>query len=50
LAHTPLGVFRNVQRSVYDEQVRRQVVETIESQGEGDLGSLLRGKDTWVVA
>jgi 2-oxoglutarate/2-oxoacid ferredoxin oxidoreductase subunit beta len=50
LAHTPLGVFRNVQRSVYDEQVRRQVVETIEAQGEGDLGSLLRGKDTWVVA
>jgi 2-oxoglutarate ferredoxin oxidoreductase subunit beta len=50
LAHTPLGVFRNVQRSVYDEQVRRQVVETIEAQGEGDLVSLLRGKDTWVVA
>ena len=50
VAYTPLGVFRNVQRSVYDEQVRRQVSETIEAQGEGDLTSLLRGKDTWVVA
>lgn len=50
LAYTPLGVFRNVERGVYDEQVRKQVVETIEKQGEGDLASLLRGKDTWVVA
>ena len=50
LAYTPLGVFRNVERSVYDEQVRRQVRETIDAQGEGDLTALLRGKDTWVVA
>jgi 2-oxoglutarate/2-oxoacid ferredoxin oxidoreductase subunit beta len=50
LAHAPLGVFRDVRRSIYDEQVRRQVNETIETQGEGDLTALMRGKDTWVVA
>ena len=50
LAHTPIGVFRDVERPVYDEQVRGQVARAVQTQGQGDLQSLLLGSDTWSVS
>ncbi|MEV6526522.1 2-oxoacid:ferredoxin oxidoreductase subunit beta [Longispora sp. NPDC051575] len=49
LSHTPIGVFRNVHRPVYDELVRSQVTAA-RANGEGDLAALLRTGDTWTLA
>ncbi|WP_412541467.1 2-oxoacid:ferredoxin oxidoreductase subunit beta [Longispora sp. K20-0274] len=49
LSHTPIGVFRNVQRPVYDELVRSQVAAA-RAGGEGDLAALLRTGDTWTLS
>jgi 2-oxoglutarate ferredoxin oxidoreductase subunit beta len=49
LARTPIGVFRSVERPVYDELMRTQLEQARETQGEGDLAALLRGSDTWTV-
>ncbi|RJK93415.1 2-oxoacid:ferredoxin oxidoreductase subunit beta [Vallicoccus soli] len=50
LGHTPIGVFRDVQRPTYDEQVAQQLADARQDLGEGDLDTLLRGRDTWVVS
>ncbi|MCH7232891.1 2-oxoacid:ferredoxin oxidoreductase subunit beta [Glycomyces sp. L485] len=50
LDHTPIGVFRSVERPTYDEQVRHQVEEA--SAGvdrKGALDRLLNSGDTWTV-
>ena len=49
LRDTAIGVFRDVQRPSYDRLVREQVASVRES-GEGNLESLVRGKDTWTVS
>jgi 2-oxoglutarate ferredoxin oxidoreductase subunit beta len=45
----PLGIFRDVARPVYDEDVRAQVAEARERKGVGDLAALVAGGDTWVI-
>ncbi len=45
----PLGVFRDVERPVYDEAVRNQVADAREKLGEGNLDTLFNSGDTWVV-
>ncbi|MEU3556687.1 2-oxoacid:ferredoxin oxidoreductase subunit beta [Streptomyces fragilis] len=50
LHHTPIGVLRSVGRPVYDTLMARQLEDAVERQGEGDLGALLAGSDTWTVA
>ncbi|MEU6540486.1 2-oxoacid:ferredoxin oxidoreductase subunit beta, partial [Streptomyces sp. NPDC047000] len=50
LHHTPIGVFRSLERAVYDTQMADQLEASIEQFGKGDLSLLLRGKDTWTVA
>ncbi|RZU43861.1 2-oxoglutarate ferredoxin oxidoreductase subunit beta [Streptomyces sp. BK022] len=49
LHHTPIGVFRAVDRPVYDSLMSEQLDTAIEQQGKGDLGTLLAGGDTWTV-
>ncbi|MEU6679127.1 2-oxoacid:ferredoxin oxidoreductase subunit beta [Streptomyces sp. NPDC046925] len=49
LHHTPIGVFRNVQRPVYDTLMSDQLDTAIEQNGKGDLAALLAGNDTWTV-
>ncbi|MCQ4209120.1 2-oxoacid:ferredoxin oxidoreductase subunit beta, partial [Streptomyces longispororuber] len=49
LHHTPIGVFRDVERPVYDTQMADQLDAAIEQHGKGDLGALLAGNDTWTV-
>ncbi len=49
LAHTPIGVFRSVTRPTYDELMTEQLHRATATQGEGDLGELLTGGDTWTI-
>ncbi len=49
LARTPIGVFRSVQRPVYDDLMAGQLDSARATQGEGDLAELLAGGDTWTV-
>jgi 2-oxoglutarate/2-oxoacid ferredoxin oxidoreductase subunit beta len=46
----PLGVFRSVERSVYDDLMNDQLESAREASGEGDLETLLHSGDTWDVA
>jgi 2-oxoglutarate/2-oxoacid ferredoxin oxidoreductase subunit beta len=49
-SHTPIGVFRSVERATYDDRMSEQI-DTIRSrQGDGDLAALLAGSDTWLVS
>jgi 2-oxoglutarate/2-oxoacid ferredoxin oxidoreductase subunit beta len=47
---TPIGVFRDVARPVYGEEMERQMGVASEKLGPGDLGTLLNSGDTWDVA
>ncbi|MFD4660261.1 2-oxoacid:ferredoxin oxidoreductase subunit beta [Kitasatospora sp. NPDC058444] len=49
LHHTPIGVLRSVRRPVYDELMTDQLTTATDQHGEGDLATLLTGKDTWTV-
>ena len=44
-----VGVFRAVDRPVYDAALDEQITETIAQQGEGDLEALFHSGDTWTV-
>ncbi len=48
-AHTPIGIFRDVDRPTYDELMSSQLAEAKTSQGDGDLSALLRSTDTWTI-
>ena len=45
----PLGVFRSVERPVYDDLMSAQLEQAREQSGAGDLEALLHSGDTWVV-
>jgi len=46
---TPIGIFRDVERPVYDELMAGQLETATSERGEGDLKSLLHAGDTWTV-
>jgi 2-oxoglutarate/2-oxoacid ferredoxin oxidoreductase subunit beta len=46
---TPIGVFRDVERSVYDELMAEQIVAAQDAK-EGDLAALLHAGDTWSIS
>ena len=48
-AHSPIGIFRSVERPSYDDAMAAQI-DTARSGGAGDLAKLLAGSDTWVVS
>ena len=47
-AHTPIGVFRSVERPSYDDLMAAQL-DQARAAGAGDLAKLLAGNDTWEV-
>jgi 2-oxoglutarate/2-oxoacid ferredoxin oxidoreductase subunit beta len=47
--HTPIGVFRSVERATYDDRMSEQIDAVRQKQGDGDLAALLAGGDTWTV-
>ncbi len=46
---TPIGIFRDVERPVYDELMAEQLETAKAERGEGDLAALLQAGDTWRV-
>lgn len=46
---TPIGVFRQIERPVYEEQVGDQIKAAQDAMGEGSWKELLHGKSTWTV-
>jgi 2-oxoglutarate ferredoxin oxidoreductase subunit beta len=48
-AHTPVGVFRAVERPSYDDMMTAQIEAARQKLGDGDLAELLAGSDTWQV-
>src|ERR1017187_1599677 len=47
--HTPVGVFRKVEQSSYDQLMAEQIATARRQSGPGDLAALLAGNDTWEV-
>ena len=45
---TPMGVFRDVERPVYDELMAEQI-SVAKGKGEGELAALLQAGDTWTI-
>jgi 2-oxoglutarate/2-oxoacid ferredoxin oxidoreductase subunit beta len=45
----PLGVFRAVEKSTYEDVLDAQVTSALNKQGPGDLRALLHSADTWTV-
>ena len=45
----PLGVFRSVERPVYDDLMGEQLAAARDQSGEGNLEALLHSGDTWIV-
>ena len=45
----PIGVFRAVQDSTFEEDLRGQITTATAKRGRGDLQRLLTGSDTWTV-
>lgn len=48
-SHTPIGIFRHVERRSYDDAMSAQIDLARQRQGDGDLAVLLAGSDTWQV-
>ncbi|MEQ4208110.1 2-oxoacid:ferredoxin oxidoreductase subunit beta [Actinopolymorpha sp. B17G11] len=49
LHHSPIGIFRQVERPTYDDLARDQLAKVRADKGPGDLAQLLQGADTWTV-
>ncbi len=47
---TPIGLFRQVERPVYGEQLDAQLDDAVARRGPGDLQALINGADNWVVS
>ena len=47
---TPVGVFRDIERPVYDELMAEQLATAEEKRGKGDLAELLHSGETWTIA
>ena len=47
---TPLGIFRNVDREVYEDDLEAQLTSAVEAKGPGDLAAVLRTNSTWTVS
>ncbi|MGH2795117.1 MAG: 2-oxoacid:ferredoxin oxidoreductase subunit beta, partial [Actinomycetota bacterium] len=47
---TPIGIFRDVDRPVYEESMQAQIAAATEKLGPGDIAKLLRSGDTWEIS
>ena len=46
---TPIGVFRDVTRPVYEDGLEQQIIDAREAKGPGDLATLIEQTGTWSV-
>jgi len=47
---TPVGIFRSVERPVYDDLMSEQLATAVEKRGPGDLAALLHSGETWTIS
>jgi 2-oxoglutarate ferredoxin oxidoreductase subunit beta len=47
---TPVGIFRDVQRPVYDDLMAEQIATATEKLGHGELEALLASGETWTIS
>ena len=47
---TPIGVFRSVERPVYDDLMAEQIATATDKRGPGDLAELLHSGETWTIS
>ncbi len=47
---TPVGVFRDIVRPVYDDLMAEQIATATEKRGAGDLAKLLHSGETWTIS
>jgi len=47
---TPIGIFRDIERPVYDELMSEQLETSKSERGDGDLEALLHAGDTWRIS
>jgi 2-oxoglutarate/2-oxoacid ferredoxin oxidoreductase subunit beta len=47
---TPVGVFRSIDRPVYDELMAEQIETAVAKRGAGDLAALLASGETWTIS
>jgi len=46
---TPIGVFLDIDRATYDDEVKMQIEKVVEKEGKGDLEKLLFSGNTWTI-
>ena len=46
---TPIGIFRNAPRPVYEDALEAQISSATEAKGPGDLATVLGSNGTWEV-
>lgn len=46
----PMGIFRAVEKTTYDEVCDQQIQDAVAAKGSGDLDELLSRGDTWMVS
>lgn len=46
---TPIGIFLDIERSTYEEEMLQQIEASIQKKGKGDLDKLLTSGNTWVI-
>jgi 2-oxoglutarate/2-oxoacid ferredoxin oxidoreductase subunit beta len=46
---TPVGVFRSIERPVYDDLMAEQIATATAKRGPGDLSALLHSGETWTI-
>jgi len=49
LGPTPVGIFRDLERPVYEDDLERQIADAREAKGPGDLKELITSSGSWVV-
>jgi 2-oxoglutarate ferredoxin oxidoreductase subunit beta len=49
LDRTCIGIFRDVDRPTYDHRMNAQIDSAMETQGKGNLATMLTGTDTWTI-
>jgi 2-oxoglutarate/2-oxoacid ferredoxin oxidoreductase subunit beta len=46
---TPIGVFRDIQQPLYEDQLQNQITQAITDRGQGNLFDLIRLTGTWTI-
>ncbi len=45
----PFGIFLIQDKPTYEDAMTAQIADTKKARGEGDLDTLLRGRETWTI-